>query len=334
MALIVNGQDIPNGTVWTINGVQVNSVECNGIAIWGSTEAPGVVDDFQASDDEYGQITMTWTRTTGLPAPHYDLFLDGVKIAEDINPGYVFLTQPGTYTFYIQAYNSVGRTTSNYDNGTALIPPSGNVTITYDSVSGGNPETVSGSGTSFTFTPPQGITEVDVCMVGGGGGGAVPVYGSTIRMASGGYSGQVVSNTINVSSSVPITLGSRGSGGVTASPWEGGKGGTTSFGSLKATGGSGGAHSTQNNYGGNGGSRTTCLGTSNDGVVHLYGLYYVGMGGQTSGYSKGGAGYTASDGYIHGGDASHGSGGGGAGCILGGTEVGGLGGYGVVKLSW
>ena len=276
MALVVNGVDIPNGADLFVDGVQVQSIEVDGIPVWGLTEAPGTVDDFSASDDQYGQVEVNWTPTTGLPSPHYDLYRDGILIAEKIQPGYVDVVIPGTYTYYIIAYNSDGSTTSNYDDGTSLVPVIGDVTIDYNSVSGSNPETVTGSNGSFTFTPPEGVTEVEVCMIGGGGSGSIggtkQYFGACYVLSNGygGYAGQIVNQNVSVTPGTPVTV-TIGRGGASV-PEDtnmnaGNPGSPTSFGSLTASGGAGGDFTIGGSgYKGNGGSRSTCAGSFNDGT--------------------------------------------------------------------
>lgn len=91
---------------------------------------------------------------------------------------------------------------------------------------------------SGTFTPPDGVTEVDVLIVGGGGGG-----GRAGSSGAGGSGGQVrwetgVSVTPGVGVTVTVGAGGAGRSGSTGA----GSGGSSSyFGALEAIGGGAGA---------------------------------------------------------------------------------------------
>lgn len=124
-----------------------------------STDAPSDILDFNATDDETGQITMTFTPSTGYPVPRHRLFEDSVEVvgADNIASGYIHILTSGTHSYRVEAYNGVGDPIpSNPDNGTAidgtpaLTPPSeiidfaasdfdvGSITMTFtDSI--GNP---------------------------------------------------------------------------------------------------------------------------------------------------------------------------------------------------
>lgn len=95
---------------------------------------------------------------------------------------------------------------------------------------------------SGTFTVPTGVTSVWVTMTGGGGAGGSSISGSGAPSgASGAYTiKQAVS--VTAGASITVTIGGGGAGvaaGVGAST-SGGRGGTTSFGSVSVTGGYGG----------------------------------------------------------------------------------------------
>jgi hypothetical protein len=94
---------------------------------------------------------------------------------------------------------------------------------------------------SGTFSVPEGVTEVDVLVVGGGGGGGDHTGNVTVTGAGGGGAGQVVyenNYTVTTGNNISITVGAGG----TVNPNDrGSNGGTSSFGgALTAIGGGGG----------------------------------------------------------------------------------------------
>ncbi|MCX6460785.1 MAG: putative Ig domain-containing protein [Actinobacteria bacterium] len=99
---------------------------------------------------------------------------------------------------------------------------------------------------SGTWTPPAGVSLVDVAVVGAGGGGGGGAYRySPFQSAggSGGGAGSVtVKRNISVSSSVPITIGAGGTAGLRGFPaaGSGGAGESSHFGTVTALGGVGG----------------------------------------------------------------------------------------------
>ncbi len=150
---------------------------------------------------------------------------------------------------------------------------------------------------STSFLVPVGVTSVRLCGVAGGGGGS-----STNLL--GGYSGEIVSGI-----DYPVTPGEEivvtiGQGGAPDTIGE-----SVLFGNILTL--QGGAPS---GYQGEGGDRTTCGGTRQDGI--LVNTYY---GGQASPFSNGGDGED--------GDGEFGSGGGAG-------VTGGSGGAGRLTIRW
>jgi len=93
---------------------------------------------------------------------------------------------------------------------------------------------------SGTFTPASGVTRVYVKMSGSGGGGGGYNPSSQANGTFGGAA-QMVELWVAVSGVITVTIGSGGSGGASGSPsYNGLKGGTSSFGLISASGGSGG----------------------------------------------------------------------------------------------
>ena len=102
---------------------------------------------------------------------------------------------------------------------------------------------------TYTYTIPTGISELGICMIGGGGGAPAARYINSI-WASGGASGQVKSFILDVSglSSIPIVIGSGGIGGsivrdtTNIAGANGNNGGSTSVNGITCSGGEGGKY--------------------------------------------------------------------------------------------
>jgi hypothetical protein len=144
-----------------------------------------------------------------------------------------------------------------------------------------------------TWTPPAGITEVDVLVVGGGGGGGKGGGGAGGLIFEDGYS-------VTPGASISITVGAGGTAGSTStSGTAGGNGGNSVFGSVTAIGGGGGGKHIGNGIsggsGGGGGSdkpsappASGTLNQGNQGGIAIRTAYGAGGGG-------GGAGTAGSD---------------------------------------
>lgn len=104
-----------------------------------------------------------------------------------------------------------------------------------------------GGYTIYTFTTagtcfwavPNGLTDVEILAVGGGGGGG---YSWDNSGAGGGAGGQVKTGTATLSTTLEVTVGAGGSGGVTSSR-RGGSGGNSAVSTITALGGTGGCAS-------------------------------------------------------------------------------------------
>lgn len=216
-----------------------------------------------------------------------------------------------------------------------IPPPSGQQRVVHTFTAGG------------TFTPPAGLTSVDVLVVGGGGGGG---RGNTgISGGGGGGGGVVASNGVTVTPSVGITVTVGGGGnGATVNLAVGTNGGNSSFAAaapVTATGGGGGGGGDDNGVaGGSGGGAGANNATSRTGGTGSQGgnggnnfpsgtaLLRAGGGGGGGGGNgetapKAGAGGTGGLGFfsvISGAPVSYAGGGGGAGGVRGGD--GGVGG--------
>lgn len=97
---------------------------------------------------------------------------------------------------------------------------------------------------SGVWTPPDGISSVDVIVVGGGGSSSAYIVGSdpnyTTYSGGGGGGGQVVKSVAYpVSGPVSVIIGAGGSSQGSSTPSPGHQGGSSSFGTVVAYGGGG-----------------------------------------------------------------------------------------------
>ncbi len=101
------------------------------------------------------------------------------------------------------------------------------------------------SGSAATYTRPAGITSILVeCVGGGGGGGGVTATASNVAAAGGGASGAYSRKFYSsAASSYTYTVGGGGNGGAAGNN-SGSTGSSTTFDSITAIGGLGGAFST------------------------------------------------------------------------------------------
>jgi hypothetical protein len=88
------------------------------------TLPPSPIDDLVASDDEIGQVTITWTHSVGSPVPTHTLYRDGSILTASASSPYTDTVAAGTYEYYVEAKNSEGTEISNTDEGTSLEDPS------------------------------------------------------------------------------------------------------------------------------------------------------------------------------------------------------------------
>jgi hypothetical protein len=103
---------------------------------------------------------------------------------------------------------------------------------------------------SGTWTPPAGVTQARVTVVGGGGGGQ-----NDSNLGPPGYGGYAIAYVTGLSGAITITVGTGGDVGAS----DGVAGGTSSFGSfVSATGGAGGSGT----FGGANGTGIVSTGTA------------------------------------------------------------------------
>lgn len=179
------------------------------------------------------------------------------------------------------------------------------------------------------WTAPEGVTNIDLCMIGGGGSGGMSIDYQD-RLPGGGYSGIIYNNSVNVVPGNDYTV-IVGTGGAPVEELYtyGNPGSPSKFGSIVANGGAGGGINNDEGYFGNGAPRNTCAGTFYDGIPS--GQSQAGYGGQ-AGFADGGDGGQGV--IVIPGDGAFGSGGGGS---YGSGALGdktGAGGNGKVIISW
>lgn len=108
-----------SGTFYIIATNSVSSTQSN-LDVGTALDAPGTIADFDASDNIVGSIQFTWSNTSGVPTPTYDIYQDGVLFASNVGSGFQQSVPIGTALYYVQAINVSGTTNSNTDSGTAL----------------------------------------------------------------------------------------------------------------------------------------------------------------------------------------------------------------------
>lgn len=194
---------------------------------------------------------------------------------------------------------------------------------------------------SCTWTPPTGLAAVDLLVVGGGGGGGGGKAPGFFMAGSGGGGGGghvTVADGTPVSGTVDVVVGAGGQGGQASIPdvYEsgdtifGGVGGTSSFGSVTASGGDRGGPATfssESQAGGDGGSSGRHIngynastsgglnrwdGAGGGGGAGSSGGAGTDLGGQGGNGGRGGGGHTSS---ITGSAVQYGGGGGGGGVM-------------------
>lgn len=99
-----------------------------------------------------------------------------------------------------------------------------------------------------TWTVPAGVTQVYVCLQGGGASGGYQNFAA--GSASAGTAGEFKCALYSVSGSVSYVIGPGGAGASGGSNGNGNNGGDTTFGTLNATGGNGGKNVTSGSVAG------------------------------------------------------------------------------------
>jgi len=316
--LFINGVQHHDGEPVGVNGdLPIEKVMCNGILVWQNISAPTLpITDFNATDTQLGQITMTWSPSDGLPAPTYNVInvTSGATIATNVTSGWVYSQPSGlTADFRVDAINVEATLSSNIDNGTA-VATSGSVAFPTDG----------------TFIVPPGITSITVTGLGGGGGGSCKRNNGgagMVGLGGGGFAGESRTNTITVTpgENIAVNIGAGAIGSI--EDVQGITGEATSFGSYQTYAGGAGGTPANNIAQYDGVGATGCNGFTD-------GTYYDGpddtgaFGGQASCKGNGGNGYNGT-----GGNGGIGAGGGGA-HVYQTSGRGGNGGNGYISISW
>ena len=81
---------------------------------------PSAITDFNATDDEVGQVTMTWTNVPGVYS--YDLYETGILVESNVASGHIHTTAVSIRDYFVRAIGSNGYTDSNTDSGTVAPP--------------------------------------------------------------------------------------------------------------------------------------------------------------------------------------------------------------------
>jgi len=294
--LDVNGillLDTENSVV--VNMTSASQVDINNIVVWTRTaDLPVPITDFVATNDLQNFITCTWTEEAETLTT--DLYVEGLGIvATDVTSPHDWVPPERVveYNMGIVSNGEEGSILSNQEVG-MLAQLGGSVVIDYNSYSfegSGDLATVFVSNGSGTFTPPDGIYAVSVCMCGGGGSGKGNIQ--FLDFNGGGWAGIVAtSEDIDVDPEVATTF-TLGLGGPTpASNSAGINGGDSRFDSVYAAGGEGGDYTASGGYPGDLGPQSSCGGDGNDGdrFTQADGSMY---GGESNGFANGGNGHSS-----------------------------------------
>ena len=158
---------------------------------------------------------------------------------------------------------------------------------------------------STNWVVPNGVTSVQVTVIGAGGGGGGGYWPTTALNAnggggggSGGYKTSTVSVTPGSTISVKVGIGGKGgAGGTQSGITAGSTGGSSSFGSyITVTGGGGGQPGSATSVGTGGSSGTPSGNPGSNGVITYYGIanFAGGVGGKNA-YAPTGTGGVGSD---------------------------------------
>jgi len=149
----------------------------------------------KASDNiSTNQIICSWDDVPG--AIGYNIYKVGtpdVYVAGGVQSPYVYNTTPNvTADFYVKAVNLNG------DEGNASITDTGKTA----SISGSRVFKTTGQ-----FTVPNGITELEICVTGGGGSGSIGKNDG--YHSGGGYAGQFIREKMSVTEGdlLQVTIG-------------------------------------------------------------------------------------------------------------------------------
>lgn len=298
------------------------------------SSVPAQPPNFSATDGTIvNSVKLTWTIVEG-DTVQYTIYANDIEIglsgigasSYSVN---VSATIPVSYAVsgVGSSGNNGAKSIADYGYPDSGIPLTGDVTIDFDAVTGGDSDTVTGSNGEYTFTAPYDLV-LNFCITGGGGAGGSNDYLGTFASSGGGHAGRTITGSINIleGRTMPISIGLGGSGVFAA---DGLPGAATVFDGVVAIGGLGGDEASFN-YGGHGGPQAGCDGTTYyDGTQSYNPNNHQAGGGEASEAGNGGDGGVAES------PPSQGEAGGGGGSTARSLGItGGKGGNGRVSLSW
>jgi hypothetical protein len=248
--------DFNEGTGTTINdrsGISANLTVTAGDSVFSQSPTPPVTTSAAPTNVTvtagYKQANLSWTAPTfnggstitGYTVTSSPLVSAPSACVNTANTSCTFtgLTAGTAYTFTVVAINTKGNSSSSAASSSST--PFGDCSNT-PTKSGGFSTVTFTSTSTCNWSVPEGVTSVDVLVVGGGGGGSANRT-STGAGGSGGGGGVYNATSVPVSGSVTVTVGSGGAAGTsanTAPGRSGSQGETSAFGTLTAGGGGGG----------------------------------------------------------------------------------------------
>lgn len=150
------------------------------------------------------------------------------------------VTASGTISVNIPSTVSIIRAWTNTGSNIAVTITKSSFPVALGAAFSGTIDTVTASTTSYTGTSTSGFAYA--ILVGGGGGGGIAFDGYG---GGGGAAGAVVGKFVQLTGSMPITIGNGGAGGAGGAGANGGQGGDTTFGGATAYGGGGAPYGAQ-----------------------------------------------------------------------------------------
>ncbi len=106
------------------NGVISGGGGCGGDGGDAAAVAPSYISNFAASDTLTNKIQVTFSASSGVPTPRYDLYQGSTRLAYNITSGYNYSTTSNTNRLlHIKAINSAGTTSSNTNYGRPYLVP-------------------------------------------------------------------------------------------------------------------------------------------------------------------------------------------------------------------
>jgi len=228
MGLWFDDIEVPAISECIFNGQKKSYFKFNDTLVWKKSTytSDNIPQNLTATKGQDGFIQITWLKPNGGTPVSYNLYRDGSKYKSNIKDVYYKdsgLAEGSIHTYYVTAVYSDGTESlpSNSDEGSTMAP-SGSQTFTEDGV----------------FTVPNGVTQLRVCMIGGGGGGTVCIKHGNNLPAYGGTAGQLKEEIVTVipGQKINVKVGIGGAGGTYNSP-QGRNGTTSSFGSIYSLGG-------------------------------------------------------------------------------------------------